>query len=91
MELTNITVGVHFSGAEFEPRYRLYVDNYLLTERTWIWPTYKNYVEEHITVKIPEGKHKLYIVPVPENAAFELKNCVVNDKPVELEQSTFIV
>jgi hypothetical protein len=43
------------------PVYRIYVDNDLLTERTWIWPSYEIFIKENILVDLDPGKHRIAV------------------------------
>jgi len=65
------------------PRYRVYIDDYLLTERAYIWDNKELYVREHIVVELPNGKHYVKIQPVkPKYPGFSIKNLTVNGEPV---------
>jgi len=86
----NLSVEVHCLGpgwVNFEDaKYRLYVNNDLLTERTWRWGV-NAFVIEHLIVNVPqEISNEVYIIPVLEpksTAQFILKNLKVNDDPLE--------
>jgi hypothetical protein len=58
MNETNITVQIHALQPRWidleKPRYRLYVNDDLITERTWVWDI-QTYIEENIWVEIPQG------------------------------------
>lgn len=43
------------------PIYRVYVDDELLTERTFIWSSKDQYIREHIEVNLEPGKHTVSI------------------------------
>lgn len=43
------------------PGYRVYLDQDLLTERTFVWSSSDEYVEELATVKLSSGRHYLKI------------------------------
>lgn len=66
------------------PVYRLYFDNELLTERSWIWDD-SEYIKEQINVDIPmNSEHRIRIEPIllnPAQAVFTLKNPVVMHGP----------
>ena len=64
-------------------RYRLYVNDDLLTERTWIWG-HDTYIIEDIWVSLPLGDNRVSIVPIigPANTTrFGLKNFRLNSWP----------
>ena len=56
------------------PIYRIYVDDDLLTERTYMWSD-PSYVEENIIVLLDSGKHTLRIEPAITE---ELENLDIN-------------
>ena len=47
-----ITVDVYAKWGETPPRYRVYLDNHLLTERDFIWPGHQTFIREHILVNL---------------------------------------
>jgi hypothetical protein len=57
--------------------YRLYVDRDLLTERTWIWPAYDTYINEHIEVDLAPGDHCVQLINPGSNITF--RNVNVNN------------
>jgi len=42
------------------PRYRVYVDNDLITERTFTWGS-SHYIEETVILEAPVGQHRLRV------------------------------
>ena len=83
MAVANITVDVH--SLEENVVYRVYVNNTLMTERTFVWPTTVNYIQEHMIIDGPAGQYSVYVTPV---SACKLKNVTVNGKP---SSDTFII
>lgn len=66
-------------------RYRLYVNDDLITERTWIW-NLNTYVEEELLVDVPEKiSHTVRLETILDNprslAQFGLQNFYVNGWP----------
>ena len=64
-------------------RYRLYVNDDLLSERTWIWD-FNTYILEDIWVSLPLGDNRVSIAPIldPSNQVrFGLKNFKLNTWP----------
>jgi hypothetical protein len=52
-----------------QPTYRLYINDDLITERTWYWED-SIYINEDVWVDLPEGiEHKLSVEPVLRNPA----------------------
>lgn len=41
--------------------YRFYVDDDLITERTWAWDNSVYFINEHVLVNLEEGPHRVYI------------------------------
>lgn len=89
MSETQITVQVHPlqpGWIEHEkPRYRLYVNDDLITERTWIWDM-QTYVEENIRVEVLPGiNHLIRLELIKDNpmhlAQFGLQNLRINSWP----------
>jgi len=77
MKLHAITVDVYASGGD-NPRYRVYVDKDLLTERDFTWPAHEIYVKENIEVNLPAGKHSVRIEQVGTNGKIHAKNVTVD-------------
>lgn len=63
------------------PIYRVYINNNLLTERTWLWDN-TTFIQENIWIYAePASSHTLTIVPIlknPAQAVFSLGNFTVN-------------
>lgn len=64
------------------PVYRIYVDNDLLTERSWIWPAYEIFIRENIEVDVEPGEHQLRIEKCSGTGNFTVKQMTVNDQVV---------
>ena len=78
MKLHLITVDVYASGGDVHPRYRVYVDNDLLTERDFIWPAHEIYIKENIEVNLTAGKHSVRVEQVGTNGKIHTKNVTVD-------------
>ena len=63
-------------------RYRLYINNSLLTERTWIWGL-NTKINEHIYVNLPRNsENTIRIEPILKNrsvAKFVIRNLSIDD------------
>ena len=77
MKLHLITVDVYASGGDV-PRYRVYVDKDLLTERDFTWPAHEIYIKENIEVNLTAGKHSVRIEQVGTNGKIHAKNVTVD-------------
>lgn len=76
MNVHSITVDVY---ARFgNPRYRVYVNNDLLTERDFSWPSHEVYIKENIEVRLPAGTHNLRVEEIGSAGKIRLKNITVD-------------
>lgn len=81
-----LSIEVHCLYANKGPRYRVYVDQDLLTERTFTWPSGKQYVEEHLVVHLQPGQHKIRIENVdPDLGIITTKNLKLDGIPTSGE------
>lgn len=65
-------VHCYYSGTN--PRYRVYVDNDLITERTFVWRE-DQYIEETVIIEAPAGTHRLRVENVdPALGTFTVEN-----------------
>lgn len=88
MKDVNIVVQIHClqpSWIEFEkPKYRLYINDDLITERTWIW-NFNTFIEEDLWASVPENVNNLVrIETIKERshlAQFGLQNFKVGGWP----------
>lgn len=62
------------------PRYRLYVNNELFTERTWIWKN--QYLEETIPINAPAGDYVIRY-EIVGNGRIEASNGKILNGPAE--------
>jgi hypothetical protein len=81
MALVSLTVDVYCIRGEGNPTYRVYVDDEMLTERTWSWPIYEVFVKEMIEVNVEPGAHRLEIRECNCDAVFYVKDVTVNGNP----------
>jgi hypothetical protein len=58
-----------------DTRYRLYVNDELFTERTWIWPAKDYYLEEVIPIEAPPGQYTIrYELLEPTDSRLKIRN-----------------
>jgi len=74
-----ITVDIYADSGE--PRYRIYVDNNLLTERDFTWPSHEIFIRENIIVNLAEGPHQLNVELVGNHGTIKPRNITVDGKP----------
>jgi hypothetical protein len=94
---TNITVEVHCRRPPWainhweeryrDSRYRIYIDNDLITERTWLWDN-TTYLREDLWANLtPKDLHFIRLEPVihiPEQAKFGLLEFNVANAPAKV-------
>lgn len=76
MTMAKITADVYSS--EDGAVYRVYINDHLMTERTFRWSITENFVKEQLVIDGPPGEYSIYVTPV---SACTLKNVTVNGKP----------
>jgi hypothetical protein len=79
---TKLEVDVYGHWSDNPPIYRIYVDNEMLVERTFGWPSYQNYITEHMYCDLDTGVHTLILENLDPNSRFELGYFAVNKQPV---------
>jgi len=77
-----MSVDVHAHWSETAPVYRIYVDNDMLVERTFGWPSYQAHVREHFVCELGNGAHTLRIENCNQSGNLELRYFVLEDKLV---------
>jgi hypothetical protein len=80
MKIIQISVDVYCADKKEEhPKYRLYVNNELMTERTFAWSIIEYCITEELYVNIPNGVHNIHVESVNQKGAkFLLKNIKVD-------------
>ena len=73
-----ITVDVYGRHGDQAPRYRVYVDNNLLTERDFIWPGHEVFIRENIIVNLKAGAHNLTVEHINSAGNIQTKNVIVD-------------
>lgn len=78
---------------QIEPQaYRLYIDNDLYTERTYIWHNPNQWVREILVAELESGEHTIKLEPVTSGfSGFKLQNFAVNNQFQNLENGKFTV
>ena len=79
---TKLEVDVYSHWSDNPPIYRIYVNNEMLVERTFGWPSYQNYITEHMYCDLDTGVHTLCLENLDSNSRFELEHFTVNKQPV---------
>ena len=81
MQEHKITCDVYARWHERPVRYRVFVDETLLTERDFIWSGSEFYIREHIFVALDPGVHRLQLTVVGDSGAVDARNITVDGTP----------
>jgi hypothetical protein len=79
---TKLEVDVYGHWSDDPPIYRIYIDNEMLIERTFGWPSYQNYITEHMYCDFETGVHTLSLENLDPNSRFELEYFTVDKTAV---------
>ncbi len=71
------------------PSYRVFVDGDLLTERSFVWNSMENYIQELVIVKLSPGRHSLKVQPLvdPYNRIV-VERLTINGQPCDFDFET---
>ena len=70
-----------------DTRYRVYINNELFTERSWIWSGKEYYLEEIITIEAPPGLYKIkYELLEPSDSKLKIRNMRVASKNAAIHE-----
>ncbi len=75
--MIHMSADVYCHWSEVAPFYRIYVDNDMLTERTFKWPGYQNFIREHVICKLMPGVHTIRVENCSPNGKFTLNNFII--------------
>lgn len=95
MSTYHLTVDVHYShptGIIDDSRYRIYVDNEMLTERSWNWLT-NVLIRENLVVQLEPGTHTVSLIESNSHITqgrFNLKDLTIDGKLVDTPQGLSI-
>ena len=90
MAFVRLTADVYCNRSEGSPTYRVYVDDDLLTERTWSLPAYEMFIQEQIEVEVAPGAHTLSIRECNCDPVFDVRNITANDAAVSASGVFFV-
>jgi hypothetical protein len=91
MALVTVSVDVYCTRSENTPSYRVYVDEEMLTERSWTWPAYEIFIKEQIEVDLEPGAHRVSIRECNCEAVFNAVNFTVNGSALNNASGVFFV
>ena len=88
-EFVNVVCDLYCTRTETPPRYRMYVNDELFTERTWIWDNV--YLEENLQVQAPPGRYTVALEIVqPTDATIVMKNIRVDKGSGRINKQGFL-
>jgi len=76
---------------ETKPIYRIYIDGYLITERTYLWDSKETYVREELYLILEKGRHKLTVESLASRKIFLVANATLNEQDITIIDSEFTV
>jgi hypothetical protein len=91
MAMIRLALDVHCDAAHTDPVYRVYVNQDLYTERTWIWPSYNVFIREHLVAELDQGQHQVRIEKVSGQGNFTVHGFTVNGADTSVKDLTFMV
>lgn len=85
-QYVRVAAEVHCSWEGLPPTYRVYVNDELFSERTWIWTD--AYLEENLQILAQPGKYQIRFELVPPYLAqLWVKNMHVNHGPGRIKNN----
>lgn len=84
-----VAAEVHCSWEGLPPTYRVYVNDELFSERTWIWTD--SYLEENLQILAEPGKYHIRFELVPPYLAqLWVKNMLVSHGPGSIKKNEIL-
>lgn len=78
LRYAEVKFDIHCYYSKDSPRYRVYIDDDLITERTFIWRQ-DQYIEETVVIEAPVGTHTLRVENVdPDLGTFTIDRIMVD-------------
>lgn len=86
-KFVRVVADVHCDWEGLDPIYRLYVNDELFAERTWIWSD--SYLEENLQIEAAPGEYTIrYELVPPHLAQLRVENIRVDFGPGVIENNT---
>ena len=95
--MIHLSTDVQCHWSETPPIYRIYVDGDMLTERTFRWAGYQNYIREHVVCELTPGAHMIRVENCSQQGSLKLSSLIIEGveqtrSPGDTEhQYTFVV
>lgn len=84
MKDIKLEVDVHAHWNDEPPVYRIFVDEEMFIERTFGWPSFKNFIREHIFCNLDNGLHSVRLEHLGKDCRFDLVNLKLNNKMIDV-------
>jgi hypothetical protein len=78
MKEHTLSVDVYASWGDVAPRYRIYVDNNLLTERDFTWNGTQQYIRENMILNLGSGLHTLQVEQINTGGTIRTENVTLD-------------
>jgi hypothetical protein len=89
--IVKLAVDVYCDAGTTQPVYRVYVNEDMYTERTWIWPSYEIFIREHLVADLPPGRHQVRIEKISGDGNFRVERFTINNTPLIVTDLSFQV
>ena len=88
-QFVRVVTDLHCDWEGLAPTYRVYVNDELFGERTWIWTT--DYLEEALQIHADPGEYQIrYELILPNLAQLQVKNVRVDFGPGHIKNNTLL-
>lgn len=88
-QFVQVLCDVHCDWEGLPPNYRLYVNDELFTERTWVWTN--EYLEEMLQIEAEPGEYVIrYELVPPYLAQLKVENIRVERGPATVESNNVL-
>lgn len=90
-KFVQVLCDVYCEWEGLSPIYRVYINDELFAERTWIWDS-EHYLEELIQINAPPGEYTIsYDLIKPHLAMLECKNMRIQHGPGRIKDQKLII
>ena len=88
-KFVRVLADIHCDWEGLDPIYRVYVDDELFAERTWLWNS--AYLEEMLQIEAPEGNYNIRVELVPPAfAKLRVENMRVDYGPASIKSGNIL-
>ena len=86
-KFVQVVMDINIDWDQENPKYRVYVDDELFTERTWIW--HNHYLEEMLQIEAEPGRYQIRVELVdPTVGTLKVRNMQILKGPGKLDKHT---